>query len=78
MARVTRGDVGERVSIRRWLHEVDGEVGDVLGHLVDWSDDDVLTIEKRDGETVTTPAALVLASKLIPPAPPRRTSRTPS
>ena len=71
VARVTRDDVGQRVTVRRWLDEIDGEVGDVVGHLVTWSEDDVLTIRRRDETEVDVPASSVLASRVIPDPPPR-------
>lgn len=66
VARVTAADVGSRVTVRRWLDEVDGEVGDVVGDLVAWSDDDVLTIRRRDETEVDVRSSSVLASRVIP------------
>lgn len=68
---VTRDDVGSRVSVRRWLDESAGDVGDVIGDLLTWGDDDVLHIRKRDDTIVAVPAAAVLASRVVPPPPPR-------
>lgn len=63
------GDSGVRVTVRRRLPE--GGYGDVLGMLVSWTDD-VLTVERRDGTSVTIAAADVVAAKKIPPPPARR------
>jgi len=68
--------VGSRVVIRYRLapteHGPHGEsLTDALGELVSWAQDS-LTVLRKDGETVVIPAALVVAAKVIPPAPPRR------
>ncbi len=77
-ARVTAADVGQRVTIRRLVPGDDGRPvpSDVLGHLLAF-DDDHLEVERRDGTRVRINAATVVASKVIPPAPPRRPRATP-
>lgn len=77
-ARVTPADVGERVTIRRLVTDEGGrEVpSDVLGHLLAF-DDDHLEVERRDGTRVRIDPATVIASKVIPPAPPRRPRTAP-
>ena len=70
--RVTPSDVGQRVSVRRWLDR-DGNVGDVLGPLVSY-DDGMLVVEGRDGP-VRIPESSVLASKVVPPPPEPRSRR---
>ena len=69
--RVTRDDVGSRVSIRRWVDDEDrGPVpSDVVGRLLTWSDDDVLTIVTRDGTRHAIAEASILASRAIPAHP---------
>ena len=63
----TSQDVGARVSVRR---RVEGGLTDVLGHLLDVTDDrlDVLA----QGEVLTLATAEVTAAKVVPPATPRR------
>jgi hypothetical protein len=63
------GDVGVRVSLRRRLPE--GGLGDVLGVVEAWDDEEV-RIRKRDGEQVVVAASDVVASKRVPPPPERR------
>jgi len=66
--RVTPDDVGQRVTVRRYLDAERTEVGDVIGELVTYDEDGVLTIESVRG-TVTVPDARVLASRVVPPRP---------
>lgn len=68
--------VGLRVTVRHLVVE-DGRdrPTDVVGDLVA-ADDVSFTIRRRSGEQVTVDRARVLASKLLPPAPPRRRPRT--
>ena len=68
--RVTPDDVGARVSVRRWLDEERTQAGDVLGELLAYADGQ-LTVDGRDGP-VTIPESRVLASRTVPPPPPRR------
>ena len=69
--RVTPDDVGERVSVRRWLDEDQTEAGDVLGYLLAY-EDDVLTVDGKQGE-VSFDESTVLASRIVPPPPEPRT-----
>ncbi|HET9945524.1 MAG TPA: GNAT family N-acetyltransferase [Actinomycetes bacterium] len=64
---IDRAAVGQRVSVRR---RVEGGLTDVLGHLLDVTDDhlDVLS----HGEVLALPVADVTAAKVVPPATPRR------
>ena len=71
--RVTPADVGSRVSVRRWLDEERTEAGDVVGELLAYADGR-LTVDGRDGP-VSFPEASVLASRTVPPPPPRRPRR---
>jgi hypothetical protein len=69
--RVTREDVGSRVSIRRWV--TDPERGpipsDVVGRLLAWADDDVLRVVTRDGTRHEIEADSILASRTVPEHP---------
>ncbi|MFT5222446.1 MAG: hypothetical protein ACI867_000749 [Glaciecola sp.] len=69
---LTPEDVGRRVSIRRWVEDPErgARPSDVLGHLRRWQDD-VLVVERKDGELVEVYEADILAAKVIPPAPVR-------
>lgn len=76
---VTTAHVGLRVTVRHMVPE--GPAGhrvptDVVGHLVA-ADDTSWTIRRRSGEEVAIPVEHVVASKLLPPAPPRRGGRRP-
>jgi hypothetical protein len=64
---VTPADVGSRVTVRRALP--DG-VGDVVGELVSWAGG-VLTIRRRDETLVEVAESAVVASRVVPPVPPR-------
>ncbi|MEU0971107.1 GNAT family N-acetyltransferase [Streptomyces sp. NPDC005917] len=72
--RVTAADVGKRVSVRRLTGN--GATGekftDTVGVLTSWDDDGVLTITRRDGETVRIPESALVAAKVVPAAPARR------
>ncbi|MFI0237302.1 GNAT family N-acetyltransferase [Streptomyces sp. NPDC016845] len=71
--RLTRADVGKRVSVRRVSDE--GPAGrkftDTVGVLTSW-DDDVLLITRRSGEQVAVDAATLVAGKVVPAEPARR------
>ncbi|GAA2319901.1 GNAT family N-acetyltransferase [Streptomyces kunmingensis] len=71
--RLTRADVGKRVSVRRVSEE--GPAGrkftDTVGVLTSWNDD-VLLITRRTGEQVTIDAATLVAGKVVPAEPARR------
>ncbi|HEX2028808.1 MAG TPA: hypothetical protein VHF25_12510 [Nitriliruptorales bacterium] len=73
MNRLTRDDVGHRVVVRRWVEdETRGLVpSDVVGELLSWRDDGVLTIRTRQGELVDVAESQILAAKPVP-APRRR------
>ncbi len=64
---LTTHDVGRRVSVRR---RVEGGLTDVLGHLLDVTDEhlEVLT----HGVVTSLPVSAVTAAKVVPPATPRR------
>jgi ribosomal protein S18 acetylase RimI-like enzyme len=64
---LTSRDVGRRVSVRR---RVEGGLTDVLGHLLDVTDDHLDVLAR--GEVMTLPTADVTAAKVVPPATPRR------
>ncbi|MBC6457801.1 hypothetical protein [Actinomadura sp. HBU206391] len=70
---VTPADVGQRVSLRRRLPT--GEYSDVVGVLESWSDG-MLRVRRRTDEVVEVPEGIVVAGKVVPPAPPRRRPRT--
>ena len=65
---LTSHDVGQRVSVRR---RVEGGLTDVLGHLLDVTDDH-LDVLRKDGAVLSLPTADVTAAKVVPPATPRR------
>jgi GNAT superfamily N-acetyltransferase len=71
--RITPADVGKRVSVRR-LSEA-GAPGakftDTVGVLASWTDD-VLVITRRTGECVHIPESSLVAGKVVPAAPARR------
>ena len=68
MVRVRPADVGSRVSVRT----ISGErYRDVVGDLLSWADG-ILRIQRRDGSVVDVAENLVVAGKVVPPAPPRR------
>ncbi|MEU6535437.1 GNAT family N-acetyltransferase [Streptomyces sp. NPDC047000] len=71
--RITPADVGKRVSVRRLREGVvtDGRFTDTVGVLTSW-DDGVLTVTRRDGESVRIAASALVAGKVVPPAPARR------
>lgn len=64
---LTSHDVGRRVSVRR---RVEGGLTDVLGHLLDLSDDHLDVLSR--GEVLTLATADITAAKAVPPATPRR------
>ncbi|MFF3988515.1 GNAT family N-acetyltransferase [Streptomyces sp. NPDC001797] len=72
--RITAADVGKRVSVRRLAgNGVAGEkFTDTVGVLTSWDDDGMLTITRRDGETVRIPESALVAGKVVPAAPARR------
>jgi len=70
VVRITRADIGARVVIRR---RVAGPVPltDVIGTLEDWTAG-VLTVVTAAGEVTTVPEGDLVAAKVVPPAPIRR------
>jgi ribosomal protein S18 acetylase RimI-like enzyme len=70
---LTGQDVGRRVSVRR---RVEGGLSDVLGHLLDVTDDHLDVLAR--GEVLSLPTADVTAAKVVPPATPRRGWEVPS
>ncbi|MGQ0632289.1 MAG: putative acetyltransferase [Sporichthyaceae bacterium] len=62
-------DVGSRVSVRR--NHPDGGLGDVVGDLLGW-ENDVLEIRRKDGSLVRVATGDLVAGKVVPPAPLRR------
>ncbi len=71
--RLTPDDVGKRVSVRRLTGDsaAGARFADVVGVLTSWTDG-VLSITRKNGETVRLDAAAVVAAKLVPAAPARR------
>ncbi|WP_067477218.1 putative acetyltransferase [Actinomadura hibisca] len=69
---ISSADVGQRVSLRRRLPT--GEYSDVVGVLESWSDGRLL-VRRRTGEVVEVPEGIVVAGKVVPPAPPERRRR---
>jgi ribosomal protein S18 acetylase RimI-like enzyme len=70
---LTSQDLGRRVSVRR---RVEGGLTDVLGHLLDVTDDRLDVLAR--GEVLSLPTADVTAAKVVPPATPRRGWEVPS
>ncbi|MFF3338860.1 GNAT family N-acetyltransferase [Streptomyces flavidovirens] len=71
--RISADDVGKRVSVRR-LDEAGApgaKFADTVGVLTSW-DSGVLTITRRDGESVRIAQSSLVAGKVVPPAPARR------
>ncbi len=73
--RIDRSDVGRRVSVRRLSEFVDDRpvFRDAIGVLTSW-DDHGLTVVPRSGEPVCFPEKLLVAGKVVPPFPARRTA----
>lgn len=77
---VTADHVGARVTVRHMVPAMADEATarqvptDVVGELVA-ADDSHWEVRRRSGEVVTVAVATVIASKLLPPAPPRRRPR---
>lgn len=69
--RLTRDDVGSRVSIRRWVEDEErgARPSDVVGRLTAWSDEDVLTVRTRRAGDVEVDLVDVLSSRVIPEHP---------
>ncbi len=71
--RISPADVGQRVSLRRVLDDGREGLGDVLGDLVSWAGG-MLVVRTRDGSETHVAERHLLAGRLIPPAPARRTT----
>ncbi|WP_310714764.1 GNAT family N-acetyltransferase [Streptomyces lydicus] len=71
--RITRADVGKRVSVRRLTGDGEGAPAftDAVGVLTSW-DEGVLSITRRDGSSVRIEESALVAAKVVPPARPRR------
>jgi len=63
---VTPDDVGSRVTLRSRTGRAHPSTTDTVGLLVSW-EDDVLTVEKRDGTRVRVRADDLVAARVIPP-----------
>lgn len=71
---VTPEHVGRRVTIR-YRYDLDPtQVSDVVGHLRAWQGGH-LEVERRDGSRVRIPEADVVASRLVPDPPVRKSAR---
>ncbi|RXS84957.1 GNAT family N-acetyltransferase [Streptomyces sp. TM32] len=71
--RITRADVGKRVSVRRLTGGGEGPEAftDAVGVLTSW-DEGVLSITRRTGECVRVDESSLVAAKVVPAAPARR------
>ncbi|MEU9110385.1 GNAT family N-acetyltransferase [Streptomyces sp. NPDC048483] len=71
--RITLADVGKRVSVRRLSGGGPGEAAftDAVGVLTSW-DEGVLSITRRNGETVRIDERALVAAKVVPAQPARR------
>ncbi|MEU1127373.1 GNAT family N-acetyltransferase [Streptomyces sp. NPDC005899] len=71
--RITPADVGKRVSVRRVTDapEAGAKFADTVGVLTSW-DEGVVSITRKDGESVHIPESTLVAGKVVPPAPARR------
>ncbi|MFC8276927.1 GNAT family N-acetyltransferase [Streptomyces sp. NPDC057271] len=71
--RITRADVGKRVSVRYVTDagDLSGKFTDAVGVLTSWAHD-VLLITRRTGETVRIAESTLVAGKVVPAAPARR------
>lgn len=71
--RITRADVGKRVSVRRLTGGGEGQpaFSDAVGVLTSW-DEGVLSITRRNGECIRIEESSLVAAKTVPAGPPRR------
>lgn len=67
--RVGPQDVGRRAALR--IELPGGGFTDIVGVLERWRDG-VIEVRRRDGSAVEVAEADVVASRVVPPAPPRR------
>jgi GNAT superfamily N-acetyltransferase len=77
--RITPADVGKRVSVRQLAEITDGHptFTDTVGVLASW-DAGVVCVTRRTGETVRIAQSVLVAGKVVPPAPVRRGSAVPA
>lgn len=68
---LTADDVGSRVTIRRWVEDEErgARPSDLVGRLVGWDDDDVLTVVKRDASRHEVHVSEIITSRAIPEHP---------
>ena len=73
VVRITRADVGSRVSVRSRLRDsaAGPSTTDTVGYLRAWTDEG-LRIERRDGTVALIAEADLLAGKILPHPPPER------
>ncbi|HVE62815.1 MAG TPA: hypothetical protein VNB94_03290 [Mycobacteriales bacterium] len=71
---ISPADVGRRVALRRVLDDSRDGLGDVLGDLISWHAG-VLVVRTRSGDEAHVEERHLLAGRLIPPAPRRRTAQ---
>lgn len=69
--------VGGRVSVRRRVREAHPGLTDVVGHLLDLTDD-TWTVLRPSGEVVDLDPSTVTAAKVVPPAPVRKGWQVPT
>lgn len=69
--------VGRRATIRHLVEDTDGRSRptDVVGVIRRWDAGGTVAVERRDGEVVHLHAGAIVASRLLPDAPPRRRGR---
>ncbi|GAB3688977.1 putative acetyltransferase [Nocardiopsis oceani] len=72
--RIVPEDLGKRVTVRISLPE--GAFTDIIGVVESWADG-VLSLRRRDNSTVEVAEADIVASRVVPPVPPRRRGRGP-
>ncbi|TDC11364.1 GNAT family N-acetyltransferase [Streptomyces sp. 8K308] len=73
VVRITRADVGKRVSVRTLTgaREQSARFTDTVGVLTSWTGG-VLSVARRDGRVVRLAEADLVAGKVVPPTPARR------
>lgn len=76
LVRITPGDVGRRVSLRRVVGTTGGRplYGDVLGHLVSWVDG-TLVVRRGDAGLVEVSEPTLVAARVVPEPARRRGAR---
>ena len=67
--RIVPEDLGKRVTVRISLPE--GAFTDIIGVVESWANG-VLSLRRRDNSTVEVAEADIVASRVVPPVPPRR------